>query len=509
MARLDRYQAKRKLSQSREPPAKKGQPGPSLNFCVHKHAARRLHYDFRLEHQGVLLSWAVPKGPSLNPKEKRLAIQVEDHPLAYRHFEGVIPKGNYGAGSVMIWDQGNYTVPDAATRRQMENRVQEGLKKGHLDLILNGQKLRGAFSLIRLKQSPEPNTWLLIKKADEFAKLRNVEELNRSSASGRTMEEIAEGPLKKSVRSSMPKKISPMLATLIPKPFNASDWIFEIKWDGFRAIAFVDRGKVEFQSRKGLSWIQKFPTIAAELKKIPGQAILDGELVVLDSKGRSQFHLMQNYEKTQEGPLCYYVFDLLYQDGRDLRSCPLIERKGILKTLLKGLPLHWIRFSDHIAKKGIVFFEAAKKNKLEGIIGKKMSSAYLSRRSRDWVKIKATQSQDFVIGGFTAPRGSRKKMGALLVGVYQNHDLIYSGRVGGGFSEALLDDVYYKLKPLIRKKCPFKSEPKADMPATWVKPVLVCEVSFAEWTKDHVLRQPVFHKLQSTRLFSPILPEQC
>jgi len=300
-----------------------------------------------------------------------------------------------------------------------------------------------------------------------------------------------------------------MLATLIKEPFDHKDWIFEVKWDGFRALAFTSkrgpkqdpkRDKVELRSRNNLLWNDKFPAIVQSLEKIKSDLILDGELVVLDSRGKSSFQLMQNYQMEGKGRLYYYVFDLLYKDGQDLRRWPLIERKALLKKTLQALALPHIRFSRHIAKKGAAFFKAASKAHLEGIIGKKGSSPYVPKRSRDWVKIKIGLRQEFVIGGFTAPRGSRKKFGALLIGVYDKlGKLQYVGSVGGGFDAKRLEETHAKLKSLVTAKSPFALEPRAKESITWVKPHLVCEASFAEWTKEGKLRQPIFLGLRTDK----------
>lgn len=293
-------------------------------------------------------------------------------------------------------------------------------------------------------------------------------------------------------RNQFPKQIFPMLATLVKKPFNDKNWIFEIKWDGFRALAFLHKGNLKLKSRTEHLLNEKFPTIVKALLGFKHDLILDGELVMLDELGKSHFQLMQ----LGEGALCYYLFDLLYFDGHDLRDEPLIERKMLLKKLIKELDHPQICYSEHIEEQGVAFFKEAVQLKLEGIIGKKRSSAYVERRSRDWVKIKSIMRQEFVIGGFTAPRGGRKKFGALLIGVYQGKDLIYSGHVGGGFNEELLYQVYEKLAPLVQLKCPFNTPPKPNTPVTWVKPKLVCEVAFSEWTHDNILRQPVFQGLR-------------
>lgn len=480
---LKKYFSKRNLKKSPEPPGSSKNASEALHFCIQKHAARHLHYDFRLEYRGVLLSWAVPKGPSLNPQDKRLAVKVEDHPLDYQYFEGTIPKGHYGAGTVEIWDKGFYTVPFSTSRKEIEKAITEGLKKGHFAIVLDGERLRGEFIFQKLKKDPDDNAWLLIKKADSSANRRKT---------------ISTG--KPSKKSKMPSFISPMLATLINQPFNDVDWLFEIKWDGYRALAFIDRGKVQLKSRAKTLFNQSFPEIVEDLKKINNQVILDGELVVLDTQGKSHFQLIQNYKKEGKGALYYYVFDLLYKDGRDLRELTLIERKEILKKYLKELSLSRVRFSDHVFEKGKSFFKEVAKKHLEGMVGKKIGSTYQSKRSHDWVKIKTTLRQEVVIGGFTAPRGSRQKFGALLVGVYDDRDkLIYIGHVGGGFDESLLKEVYSQLQPLVQKKSPFEKEPKANASVTWVKPKLVCEVSFAEWTKGGIMRQPIFLGLRSDK----------
>ncbi len=295
----------------------------------------------------------------------------------------------------------------------------------------------------------------------------------------------------------MPDFISPMLATLVEAPFDDEDWLFEVKWDGYRALAFLDHGKVKLKSRNKISWNNKFPTMINELKKLSGQAILDGELVILDEKWRSDFQLMQDYQKEHRGDLYYYVFDVLFKDGEDLRELPLISRKEILKKYIRGISHSHIRYSDHVLKKGKAFFKEAAKARLEGVMAKKIVSTYQSRRSKDWLKIKTTLRQEVIIGGFTEPRGSREKFGALLVGVYdQEHNLNYVGHVGGGFDRKLLEDIYRQLKPIIQKDTPFQTEPKPNAPVTWVKPKLVCEVSFTEWTKDNMMRHPIFQGIR-------------
>lgn len=471
---LKDYRSKRDLKKSHEPTTVQTKKSDSLHFCVQKHAARRLHYDFRLEYRGVLVSWAVPKGPSLNPEDKRLAVKVEDHPLDYQYFEGTIPKGQYGAGKVEIWDHGSYDIPDSETRLETEKRLEKGLKEGHFVIILNGEKLHGAFVFQKLKKDPEDTNWLLIKKEDSFASSQKPEEEDSS---------MRHMSVKKHVK--MPEFIAPMLPTLIGRPFDSEEWLFEIKWDGYRVLAFINQRTVILKSRTEHLLNDRFPSIVDNLKKLDGQVIFDGEIVVLDPEGRSHFQLLQNYQKEKKGSLCYYVFDLLYKDGQDLRSLPLLERKRILKDYLKQSALPVILFSDHIVNDGEAFFKEASRRGLEGIVGKKVDSAYESRRSRDWVKIKVALRQEVVIGGFTPPKGSRQKFGALLVGVYDDKgELDYAGNVGGGFSEASLEEVYDQLKPLVQPKSPFKEQLPVKESVTWVKPKLVCEVSFQEWTAD-------------------------
>lgn len=485
---LKKYNEKRDFSKTNEPKPKKNKINQTLNFCVQKHDARNLHYDFRLEYKGMLLSWAVPKGPSIDPNNKRLAIQVEDHPLDYQYFEGVIPKGNYGAGTVEIWDNGTYVVPGAKDVKEMEKKISEGLKKGHFNIVLEGEKLRGEFVLQKLKKDVDDHSWLLIKK--------NEPELEHTISSS-----------KKKIKIKFPTFQTPMLATLIDEAFDSDEWIFEIKWDGFRALSFIRQGEVELKSRNNLLLNQKFPEIVKNLKKIKDDVVLDGEVVVIDKEGKSHFQLLQNYQKN-EGALCYYIFDILYLNGENLRDLPLQDRKYLLKNFLNPYLNASLHISDYIVKDGKKFFEAAKNENLEGIIGKKKLSSYQSKRSRDWVKIKTHLAQEIIICGFTEPKGSRKKFGALIAGIYdENKKLKFAGHVGGGFNEKLLEEIFRKLQPLVQKKCPFEKEPKVNMPVVFVKPKLIGEVSFSEWTKDGIMRQPIFKGLREDKAVSSITKE--
>ncbi len=509
---LKDYESKRRFERTPEPrPGQAAAAGP-LRFVVQQHRARRLHYDFRLELGGVLKSWAVPKGPSLVPGDKRLAVMVEDHPLDYGSFEGIIPKGNYGAGAVMIWDHGFYCSRETPDRDESERILLDGLEKGRLTFVLQGQKLRGEFVLTRLKRG-EQNAWLLIKKTDSFASRDDVLKDDRSAATGRTLDEIAQEKTKTwtpgsrtplldlsgAPQAQLPREVKPMLAQPVDRPFDRPGWLFEIKWDGYRAIGEVDKGSVRLYSRRNLSFEDRYQPIIESLKKLAHDAVLDGEIVVLDPVGRADFSLLQKYQQTGSGALVYYVFDLLYLDGRDLRGLSLARRKAILEQIL-GFAAN-VRLSEHIEGQGVAFFNAAVERGLEGIVAKRADSLYREgRRSESWLKMKTRQQQEAVIGGFTEPRGSRRLIGSLILGVYEGNDLVYIGRAGGGFTERLLDDVHARLSPLAQAKCPFKERPKTDTKPHWVKPELVCEVSFLTWGGDGHIREPIFLGLRDDKL---------
>lgn len=305
----------------------------------------------------------------------------------------------------------------------------------------------------------------------------------------------------------MPKFIKPMLATLAKEAFDNAEWLFEIKWDGYRAIAHIDK-KIDLLSRNEKSFNTPFSSIVDDLSKLKAHVILDGEIVVLDKRGRSHFQLMQNFQRTKQGPLYYYVFDLLFLNGKDLRGLPLMERKQLLKDLIEKTSFTLVRYSDHVLTHGRAFFRLAEKKKLEGIMAKKMDSPYVSKRSHDWLKIKTHRRQEAVIGGFTQPRGGRKNFGALLLGVYDDKkNFVYVGHVGGGFDAKLLEDIYVQMKPLIREKCPFKTKPKTNTPAVWLKPELVCEVTFGEWTNEGRMRQPIFEGMRIDKKASSVRKE--
>lgn len=516
---LREYKAKRKFGKTPEPKGGRAVEGEPLVFVVHKHAARALHYDLRLELGGVLKSWAVPKGPSLSPSSKRLAVMVEDHPLDYGDFEGVIPEGNYGAGSVIVWDRGFYRHPSAKDRKESEKLLLGGLRKGDMKFVLAGEKLRGELALVKTRRGEK--SWLLLKKKDRYASERDVLRKNRSVVSNRTLEEVAEAnpktasgqkrtdrvrlheamegeDLKAAPVKPMPHGVRPMLATLAREPFDHPQWVFEVKWDGYRAIAEVKDGDVSLYTRNKISLNKRFPPVADSLRKLRYEAILDGEIVVVDDEGRPGFQMLQNYQKSGEGHLIYYVFDLLFFHGQDLTGLPLIRRKEILRRILPSTG--HIRFSDHVLKGGVLFFKAAREKGLEGIVAKHSRSAYrIGRRSRKWLKVKTRLTQDCVIAGFTEPRGRRKYFGSLVLGAFEDDELIYVGHSGGGFRAEDLRGVYERLEPLVRKRCPFKKEPATYAPVTWVKPQLVCEVEFAGWTKEGIMRQPVFSRLREDK----------
>lgn len=490
---LDTYKKKRSFDTSKEPPGKISKKHKTLSFVVQKHAASHLHYDLRLEVNGVLKSWAVPKGPSLNPADKRLAIMVEDHPYDYRSFEGIIPKGNYGAGTVMVWDTGTYYPLDKNAQVIDEKTFETALSKGSIHFFLEGKKLHGHFVLVKSGKNPNDNKWLLIKGKDEYSSTKDITQKSESALSDRTMEQIGdEIDLHSVSKTKMLRKVKPTLAFASDKPFDSKEWLFEIKWDGYRAIAEVEDQHVKLYSRNSLSFNQRFPVIIKALQQLHVEAVFDGEIVVLDKQGKSNFQALQNYQKTGKGNLCYYIFDLLYYGGHDLRSLPLLQRKQLLKSLLSSSKELTIRFSEHVLTRGKDFFAAIEKQRLEGMMAKEINSPYTSRRSRSWLKIKTHNRQEAIICGFTAPKGSRKEIGALLLGVYENGKLRYIGRAGGGFSDKSLVETKALLTPLIIDKSPFANPPGTRSTVKWLKPTLVCEVSFAEWTEEGIMRQPIF-----------------
>jgi len=517
MAKLEEYRGKRRFDRTPEPPGETPAP-PGRRFVVQKHRARRLHYDFRLEIDGALKSWAVPKGPSLNPGDKRLAVLTEDHPLEYARFEGIIPEGSYGAGTVMVWDRGTYDVEGIADAGQQ-------FARGEIKCVLHGEKLRGSFVLVKLRRSEKGNEWLLIKHRDAFADPQwDLEQHDGSVLTGRSLEEIAEespprrapqpvGPeeLPGARKAAMPSRPEPMLATLSEQAFSDPAWVFEIKWDGERALVWLKDGKLEIRSRSGRVITAQYPELAVLPERLRArQAILDGEIVVLDERGHGDFERLQERMHVDapasrliaKAPATYYVFDLLYCDGYDLREAPLLQRKGLLRSLLDARDP--VRYSDHQPEHGTELFELARAQGLEGIIGKRAQSPYASGRSGDWVKLKPRKELDAAVGGWTAPRGGREDFGALLLGLFDGKKLRFIGHVGSGFDQRTQKAISEQLTAREVARCPFESVPETNEKAYWDKPELVARVQYAGWTQERRLRNPVFAGLRPDSR-----PEEC
>jgi bifunctional non-homologous end joining protein LigD len=593
---LEEYQRKRRFKETPEPPPKVGKRDQH-RFVVQKHRASHLHFDFRLEMEGVLKSWAVPKGPSLDPADKRLAMMVEDHPVSYFDFEGIIPPGNYGAGTVQVWDVG--TWEPLGDPHQM-------LAKGDLKFKLQGKKLRGEFVLAHMR-SRRPGSkgteWLLIKKRDEAVKEgfdANSSKLDWSVLTKRSLEKIAKdagsaewesnrkaassskiGWLKKSIavadkkaiagtagigkspkaakkkklstapsvkkkdepsqtnqansgkslipvmtaipafptipgarKAEMPRVIHPMLATLVDEPFSSEEWLFEIKWDGYRAVAFIEKGKARLVSRNQNEFTPEFPELQEIASRIRAKrAVIDGEVVALDEQGRPSFSMMQQRSGLKTGtkrrardksvPIVYYAFDLLYADGFDLMRVDLEKRKELLKALLQTSEL--VRYSDHVVEQGEELYRATREQKLEGIVAKKRDSCYIQKRSREWLKMKVTMQQECVIGGYTDPRGSREHFGSVVLGLYDDQDrLIPVGQAGSGFTHATHEALWKKLKPLETSKSPFAFKPESSRKLHYLEPKLVAEIKFTEWTHEGEsgaikMRAPVFLGLREDK----------
>jgi bifunctional non-homologous end joining protein LigD len=501
---LKKYNQKRHFKKTPEPKGKLHKKGKALRFVIQKHDASRLHYDFRLEMEGVLKSWAVPKGPSLNPDDKHLAMMVEDHPYDYRTFEGVIPEGNYGAGNVIVWDEGTYEplekIPEVMSAEEF---LLDQLKRGTIKIIMHGKKLKGEFALFRFKTAGD-KAWLLKKHDDQYASKKDILKEDESVKTGKTVDEV--GIKSPAGKAHIPHEVEPMLAELADFPFDNKDWVYEIKWDGYRAIGQIHNNNVRLYSRNNIDFNERYPEIVDALKTIKHDAVIDGEIVVLDDDGKSQFQLLQDYRRHKRGHLVYYVFDLIYLDGYDTRSLPLLERKKFLKKICKESKV--LKFSDHIEEHGLKLYSIAQKRGYEGIMAKLKTSKYSSHRTADWLKIKNIQTQEAIICGFTEPKGMRKEFGALILGLYDNNELRYVGHTGGGFDQQKLKEVMKMLKPLVVKKTPFTIEPPTNTPATWVKPELVCQVKFSEWTNDGVMRQPVFLGIREDKKASDVTDEK-
>src|SRR6516164_4428459 len=484
---LRTYREKRKFDATTEPEGML-QAGEEHGFVVQKHRATNLHYDLRLAMDGVLKSWAVPKGPSLDRAVRRLAVMVEDHPLEYVGFEGVIPKGNYGAGEMIVWDQGSYRT---------EGDPLKQLERGKLVFELDGKKLHGEFHLVKTRSS-KGNEWLLIKGKDQWVSKEDILVQDRSVLTGKRIEEYRNpvsqpGP---SPGVNLPDfhKLRPMLAKSADKPFDDPDWIFELKFDGYRALALADRDHVRLVSRRGTDLSPDYPVIVDAVVRMGISAVLDGEIVVVDEAGFPRFELLQSYKTTKQGSLVYYVFDILFFNGRDVRDQPLSERKEILQFALSRSET--VRYTDHVDESGIEFFNLVQKRGLEGVIAKLKSGRYLSGKRVDhWLKIKCRPAQEAIICGYTRSRANQRELGALLLGVRENAELKFAGRVGTGLNRA--PDLLPRLQRLSTQTRPFKVSPKTDMPVHWVRPELVCSVEFHGWTSAGLMREPSFISLSA------------
>lgn len=503
---LKEYHRKRDFQRSPEPAGAVPVSLAGQLYVMHKHAARQEHFDLRIEQDGVLRSWALPKGPSLESGEKRLAVEVEDHPLEYGGFEGTIPKGEYGAGTVMLWDVGHWQ----ADGRNDDEQV---------DFILTGVKLQGAWTLVRMHDKGagrrKGKYWLLIKRTDHPRRQLHPDDM--SVATGRSMTEIAEHreshfrpepPRVENIPGAHPAAppavLPPQLATLVEHAPSGSSWLHEIKFDGYRLMAHIEQGGVRLMTRNGHDWTTRLRTQARQLKGLPvNQAILDGELVALTEGGASSFRALQEaLSRKQTAQLIYQIFDLVYLDGHDLSAVPLSERKKALAQLLQAAGCDregLLRYSDHVQGQGPQFFEQACALGLEGSIAKRANATYRSGRSRQWLKVKCTQHHaEFVVGGYTPPSGARSGFGALLLGTFRNGQLEYAGRVGTGFSRQQLSELHTLLQQREISRSPFAPSPilPGSRGVHWVRPQLVVQVEFTERTRDGLLRQPSFRGLR-------------
>jgi len=502
-SRLSTYWRKRDFGATSEPRGEVARAHGRLSFVIQKHAASRLHYDFRLELDGTLVSWAVPKGPSLDPHVRRMAIHVEDHPLSYAGFEGVIPKGQYGAGTVEVWDRGTWR-PVGDPR--------EGLRRGRLKFELEGEKLHGNWMLVRMdsRREERQEPWLLIKEDDDAARPAAeydiVQEMPDSVKTPPKKVGTKRASAKKAARAEAPRvklplSFSPQLATLVDTPPAGKGWIYEVKFDGYRILARIEGDDVRLFTRNGNNWTSRMKALAEEVAALGiDGAWLDGEIVVLDGHGNPSFQLLQNaFDSAKTRDIVYFVFDAPYLDGRDLRHLPLVERRARLAKAFAGVDSPRVRFSEQFEADGRDLLASACKRGLEGIIGKRADAIYTSARSQTWIKLKCTRRQEFVIVGYTDPKGSRTGFGSLLLAVHgRSGELVYAGNVGTGFDDASLSALKAKLAALETEKMPLAERPKG-VKAHWVKPRLVAEVSFGEWTGDGRIRHPVFQGLRTDK----------
>ena len=516
---LTRYKEKRNFSNTPEPKEGKGGNKDSLSFVVQRHDASHLHYDLRLEMDGVLKSWAVPKGPSMVAGEKRLAVFVEDHPLPYGKFYGEIPKGNYGAGIVDIWDEGTYEPPEPLNRNDAEKLFLEQLKKGDIKFTIHGTHLKGTFALVRMHDESGKN-WLLIKKKDEFdldkyaidkidslhfGNEKNADKWVPGKPAGNAEKQAS--PTKdvkeKTIEQAWKSAGKPMLAKLAVSIQDNPDWIYETKYDGYRAVTKISKGTVEMVSRNGNSFNKQYNCIVKELEALTDEVILDGEIVIEDEHGVSNFQLLQNFTTTKKGILKYYVFDILYVNGFLVSDLPLRERKELLGSFFSNNHFENIFETEFVKEKGEKLFADLSARGFEGIIAKDLEGLYFSgKRSGTWLKVKTVMMQEAVIAGYTQPQNSRKHFGSIILGIYNRNKLEYIGNCGTGFSDASLKELSTDFQKLETKTCPFQEKP--DMTGmkgkpTWLNPELVCNVKFLEWTNDHHLRNPVFMGLREDK----------
>ncbi|MCC7681764.1 DNA ligase D [Janthinobacterium sp. FW305-128] len=511
-AALKTYQAKRNFAVTPEPAEGGEAAGGGLSFVIQKHWASRLHYDFRLELDGTMKSWAVPKGPSYDPRDKRMAVQVEDHPIAYASFEGTIPEKQYGAGKVIIWDKGTWQ-PQPATPD-----ARKALAAGELKFTVHGHKMHGKWVLVRMKGKGEKQpAWLLIKEKDEYARpaleFSVVDEFpdsvkHKAMPRRKHSAEQAAAPAAK-----LPAALSPQLATLVDAPPpDAQDWMFEVKFDGYRILARCDGERVSLITRNGNDWTAKLPKLRQALEKLglpPGW--YDGEIVVNDASGHPDFGALQRaFEADTTSEIVYYLFDVPFFDGHDLRGQPVEARRALLEQLLQRLPASpLLRFSEALDAKPRQLLAHACRLGLEGVIGKRRGSPYVTRRSGDWIKLKCGLRQEFVIGGYTAPQGAREGIGSLLLGVHDDQGkLRYAGNVGSGFDDAALRDLRRRLDALTIETSPFAGKAGGVRQPIWVKPALVAEVGFAQWTSGGAVRHAVFHGLRADKQPAAIVRER-
>jgi len=514
---IETYNAKRDFSKTKEPKGRKLK-GKGDSFVVQKHDASRLHWDFRLELDGVLKSWAVPKGPSLDPGENRLAMRTEDHPLDYGDFEGTIPKGEYGGGTVMLWDQGRW-IPDP--RKDPSKTIEEG----HLHFTLEGERMKGEWVMFRLKPKAgeKAQPWMLKKVTDDFAEPGEgdalVDNCVTSVTTGRTMAEIAVGKdvwrsnrggqkggrAKKAGSKAPPPFAEPQLATLVDEVPTGSSWLHEIKYDGYRLLLAVGDGVATAWTRNAKDWSDKFKLLVKAAAKLPAGCLIDGEAVALDDDGKPNFQLLQSTLKGGTAPLAFYAFDLLVDHGKDIRKLPNIERKERLAALLAGVSPP-ILYGDHIIGRGEEMFEAVCKQGGEGIISKKASAAYSGTRTRNWLKIKCIQRQEFVIVGWSES-DKRRGFRSLLLAAKDGRKLTYVGKVGTGFTADLIESLMERMEPLAVDKAPVEVPRPDRKGAHWIKPELVAEIAFAEFTDDGILRHPSFMGLREDKPASKVVRE--